>query len=72
MRCASAFEAQYRWYVERFGFGDEAGLRDFLSGKRTVLEAGTGLGGDAARFARLSNADGRRARPQREHRHGAA
>ena len=49
-------EAQYRWYVERFGFGDEAGLRDFLSGKRTVLEAGTGLGGDAARFARLSNA----------------
>jgi SAM-dependent methyltransferase/uncharacterized protein YbaR (Trm112 family) len=49
-------EAQYRWYVERFGFGDEEGLRDFLSGKRTVLEAGTGLGGDAARFARLSDA----------------
>ena len=50
------FEAQYRWYVERFGFGDEEGLRSFLADKRTVLEAGTGLGGDAARFARLSNA----------------
>lgn len=49
-------EAQYRWYVERFGFGDEEGLRAFLSGKRTVLDAGTGIGGDAARFARLSDA----------------
>src|SRR5918992_841527 len=43
-------EAQHRWYIERFGFGDEDGLRRFLSGKRMVLEAGTGLGGDAARF----------------------
>jgi SAM-dependent methyltransferase len=50
------FEAQYAWYVQRFGFGDEDGLRDFLADKRTVLEAGTGLGGDAARFARLSDA----------------
>jgi SAM-dependent methyltransferase len=49
-------EAQYRWYVERFGFGDEDGLREFLADKRMVLEAGTGLGGDAARFARLSDA----------------
>ena len=55
-RSASALEAQYQWYVERFGFGDEEGLRSFLSDKRTVLEAGTGLGGDAARFARLSDA----------------
>jgi SAM-dependent methyltransferase/uncharacterized protein YbaR (Trm112 family) len=50
------FEAQYRWYVQRFGFGDEDGLRRFLADKRTVLEAGTGVGGDAARFARLSDA----------------
>jgi SAM-dependent methyltransferase len=50
------FEAQYAWYVQRFGFGDEDGLREFLADKRTVLEAGTGLGGDAARFARLSDA----------------
>jgi SAM-dependent methyltransferase/uncharacterized protein YbaR (Trm112 family) len=49
-------EAQYRWYVERFSFGDEDGLRRFLADKRTILEAGTGLGGDAARFARLSQA----------------
>jgi SAM-dependent methyltransferase len=49
-------EAQYRWYVQRFGFGDDEGLRAFLDGKETVLEAGTGLGGDAARFARLSDA----------------
>jgi len=48
--------AQYAWYVQRFGFGSEDGLRDFLADKRTVLEAGTGLGGDAARFARLSDA----------------
>jgi SAM-dependent methyltransferase/uncharacterized protein YbaR (Trm112 family) len=50
------FDSQYAWYVQRFGFGDEAGLADFLADKRTVLEAGTGLGGDAARFARLSDA----------------
>ena len=50
------FDAQYAWYVQRFGFGDEGGLRDFLAGKRFVLEAGTGVGGDAARFARLSDA----------------
>jgi SAM-dependent methyltransferase/uncharacterized protein YbaR (Trm112 family) len=50
------FAAQYAWYVQRFGFRDEDGLREFLADKRTVLEAGTGLGGDAARFARLSDA----------------
>jgi SAM-dependent methyltransferase len=49
-------QAQYAWYVQRFGFGDEDGLRDFLADKQTILEAGTGLGGDAARFARLSAA----------------
>ena len=49
-------EAQYAWYVQRFGFGSEDGLRDFLADKQTVLEAGTGIGGDAARFARLSHA----------------
>src|SRR5262249_47193422 len=52
------FEAQYQWYVDRFGFGDEDGLRRFLADKRTVLEAGTGVGGDAARFARLPAATG--------------
>jgi SAM-dependent methyltransferase/uncharacterized protein YbaR (Trm112 family) len=49
-------EAQYAWYVQRFGFRDEDGLAAFLADRRSVLEAGTGLGGDAARFARLSDA----------------
>jgi SAM-dependent methyltransferase/uncharacterized protein YbaR (Trm112 family) len=49
-------EMQHRWYIERFGFGDEDGLSAFLADKRRILEAGTGLGGDAARFARLSDA----------------
>ncbi len=48
------FAQQYEWYVERFGFGDEAGLGEFLVGREAVLEAGTGLGGDAARFAKLA------------------
>jgi SAM-dependent methyltransferase/uncharacterized protein YbaR (Trm112 family) len=50
------FAQQYEWYVDRYGFGDESGLADFLAGRETILEAGTGLGGDAARFARLCDA----------------
>jgi len=48
------FAQQYEWYVQRYGFGDEGGLAKFLEGRETVLEAGTGLGGDSARFARLA------------------
>jgi len=48
------YRQQHAWYVERFGFGDEDGLREFLADKRIVLEAGTGTGGDAARFAELA------------------
>lgn len=51
------FAQQYEWYVQRFGWEDESGLAAFLDGRRTILEAGTGLGGDAARFARLCEAD---------------
>lgn len=51
------FAQQYQWYVQRFGFGDEPALADFLRGRDLILEAGTGLGGDAARFARLSDAE---------------
>jgi len=50
------FVQQYVWYVERYGFGDEDGLARFLDGREAILEAGTGLGGDSARFARLSDA----------------
>jgi SAM-dependent methyltransferase/uncharacterized protein YbaR (Trm112 family) len=53
---AQRYRQQHQWYVERYGFGDEEGLAAFLAGKRRVLEAGTGTGGDAARFARLSEA----------------
>lgn len=42
------------WYVDRYGFGTEDGLRAFLTGKRNVLDAGTGSGRDAANFARLT------------------
>jgi SAM-dependent methyltransferase/uncharacterized protein YbaR (Trm112 family) len=48
------YRQQHAWYVERFGFGDENGLRDFLAEKHLVLDAGTGTGGDAARFAELA------------------
>jgi SAM-dependent methyltransferase/uncharacterized protein YbaR (Trm112 family) len=51
------FDQQYRWYDERHGFEGDDGLRRFLDGRSLILEAGTGLGGDAARFARLSDAD---------------
>jgi SAM-dependent methyltransferase len=44
---------QYPWYDARYGFGDEDGLRHALAGARTVLDAGSGLGYDAARFARV-------------------
>ncbi len=48
---------QYRWFDERFGFGGDSDLSAFLSGRRNVLDAGTGPGLCAARCARLS--DGR-------------
>jgi SAM-dependent methyltransferase len=48
------FAQQYEWYVQRFGWGDESALSEFLQDRGTILEAGTGLGGDAARVARLS------------------
>jgi SAM-dependent methyltransferase len=49
-------EVQYRWFDERFGFVDEAGLASFLTSKLSILDAGTGPGMCAARCARLSEA----------------
>jgi SAM-dependent methyltransferase/uncharacterized protein YbaR (Trm112 family) len=46
----------HRWYDERYGFGDDDGLRAFLAGREMVLDAGCGLGRDVARYARLSDA----------------
>jgi SAM-dependent methyltransferase len=47
---------QYRWFDERFGFVDESGFAEFLTGKHHILDAGTGPGLCAARCARLSDA----------------
>ncbi len=46
--------AQYAWYDERYGFDGDDDLAALLDGRALILEAGTGLGGDAARFARLA------------------
>lgn len=46
--------AQHAWYDERYGLDGDAGLAALLAGRARILEAGTGLGGDAARFARLA------------------
>ena len=50
------FVKQYAWYLDRYGFDDEEALGAFISEKGPVLDAGTGTGGDAARFARLTEA----------------
>jgi SAM-dependent methyltransferase len=50
----SLAEFQLRWFEQRFGWGDEQGLADHLAGCRRVLDAGAGLGYDAARYARLA------------------
>jgi len=42
-----------RWYLERYGFDDEAALGRFLSTKRCILDAGTAHGRDAELYARL-------------------
>lgn len=44
------------WYLQRYGFVDEPGLRRFLEEKQFVLDAGTGSGRDALNFAELSRA----------------
>jgi SAM-dependent methyltransferase len=46
--------AQYAWYDERYGFDGDDGLAALLADRARILEAGTGIGGDAARFARLA------------------
>jgi SAM-dependent methyltransferase/uncharacterized protein YbaR (Trm112 family) len=45
---------QFRWYDERYGWGDEQRLQAHLAGCNHILDAGSGLGYDAARYARLS------------------
>jgi arsenite methyltransferase len=45
-----------RWYLERYGHGDIAGLTRFLAGKRFILDAGTGHGRDTEMYAKHSQA----------------
>lgn len=46
--------AQFDWYLRSYGFGSEDELAAFLSDKRTILDAGCGLGYKAAWIARLA------------------
>ena len=48
------YDFQKNWYLQLYGFKDENELRDFLSTKKVILDAGCGLGYKAAWFAELS------------------
>ena len=50
-------EFQHRWFEQRFGYGDEAGLAQALEGARWVIDAGTGPGIQAARLSRVTEAE---------------
>jgi SAM-dependent methyltransferase len=45
-----------QWYLDRYGFRDEATLRQFLAGKKHILDAGTAHGRDAEMYSRNSTA----------------
>jgi len=51
-------EFQHRWFEQRFGYGDEAGLARALEDARWVIDAGTGPGIQAARLSRVTPAEG--------------
>ena len=44
---------QYPWYDTRYGFDEEPALERVLLSCGMIVDAGSGLGYDAARFARL-------------------
>lgn len=41
-----------QWYLDRYGFGTEAKLSEFLKGKQRILDAGTAHGRDAEMYSR--------------------
>lgn len=45
------------WYLDRYGFYDVEGLRNFLKPMRNILDAGTGAGRDASNFVEHSTAN---------------
>lgn len=50
----SLAEFQYDWYLRRYGLADEDALAALLAPHAAVLDAGSGLGRDVHRFARLA------------------
>ena len=52
---AEKTEKIYReWYLERYCYETEEGLKDFLKDKKSILDAGCGLGRDSKFFAELN------------------
>ena len=52
---AEKTEKIYRkWYLERYCYKTEEGLKEFLKDKKTILDAGCGLGRDSKFFAELN------------------
>ncbi len=45
-----------KWYLDRYGFGTEKALGDFLKDKKRILDAGTAHGRDAEMYVRNSSA----------------
>lgn len=45
-----------QWYLDRYGFGSEAKLAEFLAGKKRILDAGTAHGRDAEMYSRNAKA----------------
>ncbi len=48
------FKMQKEWYLTLYGFESENNLRDFLKDKKTIYDAGCGVGFKAAWFAELA------------------
>jgi len=47
-------EFQYNWYISRFGFKNEEGLKKFLESKSCILDAGCGVGKAIGWFSNFS------------------
>ena len=48
------YEFQFEWFLQLYGFDNEATLKEYLSSKKVIIDTGCGLGYKAAYFARLS------------------
>ena len=50
----SLYQTQYEWFLELYGFEDEAKLAAYLSTKHVILDTGCGLGYKAGWLAKLA------------------